>query len=513
MKESEAWEIVAEYDYGNLDGKEASEIQKLEEALLLLGKKNRGVMSVELESAVYNLGMFFLDMEIFDHALQLFEIGAKNGSALSMEQAGRIHYFNQVTHASRRRAFEYLKGAEDLGWDTSSYLLADMYREGECCRQNLPLHDEIIQRMGGHSARNESKLPHSAEIMLRVAQLWIRDGEREAAMALLAEAEHICKMRIANHRKKRTPAEYIETMLEIQSLLFPEAQDCEIIDLIDLFFAAHHGIQQDICFFYDGYEYRISMQEGLYEFMEKIYTDPRDLMDRGEINGVKLRSIDNDSKCSMRWEVMTPKKYSDMNFRSVDQQFCLIPISTEQSAHEGDTLLLGYGYIDHDAGLSLQILGTAKKTEDWFVFHDVPTDARRIMRIGEVRDTEIFILENADGELRKQYQERISILQYYNSTEDILETRDCQELDQSRHLEYPDYIKVYLVNYENDAEAACWVTIEGCVEMEDALQFWGVLLNEPEYGFACHKGDMIQFEVFQVGENEEYICCAEIDWE
>ena len=171
-----------------------------------------------------------------------------------MEQAGRIHYFHLTENASRQKAFDYLYRAEESGWDDASYLLADMYRCGVCCKKDTDLYEDIIQRMAAQSARNDSTLPYSPEVMLRLAELWIVDGEWEAARSLLVEAEDFSKGRIAASKRKRTPQEYIDTLLAIQNLIFDHDKELDVVDILDIYFADLHAATDELSFFYDGFE-------------------------------------------------------------------------------------------------------------------------------------------------------------------------------------------------------------------------------------------------------------------
>lgn len=435
-----------------------------------------------------------------------------------MEQAGRIHYFHLTENASRQKAFDYLYRAEESGWDDASYLLADMYRCGVCCKKDTDLYEDIIQRMAAQSARNDSTLPYSPEVMLRLAELWIVDGEWEAARSLLVEAEDFSKGRIAASKRKRTPQEYIDTLLAIQNLIFDHDKELDVVDILDIYFADLHAATDELSFFYDGFEYTITRcdSNGAYEFRGIRFANVRDLMDKGAVGTIRLRQAYNDEKYDMRWYIMTRKTLADISFRDIDQHFCVIPMASIPRIQkmgipmdENQNMCLFYGDIDHEAGLTLEFMDVGCRTENWFDFSNQNMETGLKLRIGAIKNTGIYILKNADGEFRNRYQESIQRLSIYDVSEEIKESRENPLLDESRHLEYPDDVLVYVHNCFTGATEGCWVRIEGFVNTEEHFYNSGILLNEPYGEFPCHRGDSIDFWL-KPGKDDEYICVAEV---
>lgn len=517
MDVTSAREILEEWGYEEgfefLDFMDEDEEQQYEEALSFLAEHD----AENQEAAVFILGMYYLEKERYDLALRQFEIGATLGSGRSMEQAGRIHYFHLTKKTSRQKAFEYLYRAEEQGWDNASYLLADMYQCGVYCKKDTNLCEDIIRRMAAQSAKNDSMRPYSPEVMLRLAELWTADGEWEAARSLLVEAEDFSKRRIAASKQKRTPQEYIDTLLAIQNLIFDHDEELHVVDILDIYFADSYAADK-LSFFYDGFEYTITRcdSNGTYEFRGIRFANVRDLMDKGSVGTIRLRQAYDDEKYDMRWYIMTLKRYTDISFRDINQHFCVIPMASIPQIQEmgvrmdiNQNMCLFYGYIDHEAGLTLELMDVGCRTENWFDFSNQNMETGLKLRIGAIKNTGIYILKNADGEFRKRYQESIQCLSIYDVSEEIKESRENPFLDEARHPEYPDDVLVYVHNCFTGATEGCWVRIEGLVDTEEHFYNFGILLNEPYGEFPCHKGDSIDFWL-QHGKDDKFICVTEV---
>lgn len=154
--------------------------------------------------------------------------------------------------------------------------------------------------------------------------------------------------------------------------------------------------------------------------------------------------------------------------------------------------ILTYGYIDHNAGLTMEILAVGVKENDGFIFFDTLTETRAFIRIGAVIEDEFFFFDDKDGGLSKRYFEKLNVIKHYAVSEEIEETRKMTFLDKSRHKYYPDDVMVYLIK-QNLNPKGCWVRICG---LGDNF-IMGTLLNEPDQDFGYHNGEKIAFFVRQ----------------
>lgn len=200
-------------------------------------------------------------------------------------------------------------------------------------------------------------------------------------------------------------------------------------------------------------------------------------------------------------------KYSEIGFRGIYHNFWTIPLTPNlrpvveayPDIDKADHLLT-YGYIDHDAGLTLEVLAGAKKNKNSFRFFDTNASVKAMVRIGAVEESEFFYFEDESGNLKKRFSEKIDMLSSYDVDEDIEKTRYMEFLDSSRHPQYPDDIQVLLMRDGLQPEA-CWTRIIGLGD------HWimGTLLNEPNQDFDYHEGEKIAFFVHE-NEDKSIIC-------
>ena len=164
---------------------------------------------------------------------------------------------------------------------------------------------------------------------------------------------------------------------------------------------------------------------------------------------------------------------------------------------------LAYGYIDHIAGLTYEILSCAFMSANGNMMPYEGNDTVSMKcRAGSVSDCEIYVLADSDV-LINRYKKKIDIInEGYRCSEEVAVTRELKALDESRSPEYPDDVIVHICHGNNNPEG-CWVRIEGVSE----TQIVGRLLNEPNQDFNVHEGDMIGFEL--VRHKDAIICVAE----
>lgn len=154
--------------------------------------------------------------------------------------------------------------------------------------------------------------------------------------------------------------------------------------------------------------------------------------------------------------------------------------------------ILTYGYIDREAGMTLEILCAGIKDGDRFSFFECSDEYRAILRVGSIEDDDFYLFDNSDGRISKKYEKKLNTLAIYKAPEEVEESRKMSFLDQSRHEHYPDDVMVYLTKKGLDPEG-CWVRIIGLGEH----YIIGKLLNEPNQDFGCHEGDRVAFYVQQ----------------
>ena len=166
--------------------------------------------------------------------------------------------------------------------------------------------------------------------------------------------------------------------------------------------------------------------------------------------------------------------------------------------------VLTYGYIDNEAGLTMEVLCAGYKDGDSFKFFDCSKEICAIFRIGSVEEDEFYLFDDSDGKLSKKYADKLEKVKNYDASEEVEETRTMVFLDKLRHEHYPDDVMVYLTREGLNPEG-CWVRIIGLGDH----YIMGRLLNEPDQNFGYHNGEKIAFFI-QKTEDDEIICFSDM---
>ena len=188
-------------------------------------------------------------------------------------------------------------------------------------------------------------------------------------------------------------------------------------------------------------------------------------------------------------------KYKDTNFRSIVGKTFVInaedfkPVIKSLPGNEKADVLLTYGYIDHEAGVTLEALAAGNKTKDGYTFYDPQKESMTKIRMHSIEDYELTEIELND----ERFAEKIAIAKMYDDNAEVAQSREFEFLDHLRDKFCVDDILVYLFKDNLELEG-CWVRIEGLLERS----FIGTLLNEPNQDFGYHNGDRISFIVQQM---------------
>jgi len=100
----------------------------------------------------------------------------------------------------------------------------------------------------------------------------------------------------------------------------------------------------------------------------------------------------------------------EVGFRGIYQHFWAIPLKEAWRSVVKDfpgakqaNYLLTYGYVDHEAGLTLEVLACAVGEKTRARFFDGNSSIRFFIRIGAVKDIDIAYCNDDNGELYEQY--------------------------------------------------------------------------------------------------------------
>ena len=197
-------------------------------------------------------------------------------------------------------------------------------------------------------------------------------------------------------------------------------------------------------------------------------------------------------------------KCKETGFRGLEGRFAAFPITERLKESlkgfpdaENAGCVLTYGYIDHEAGFTFEVIAAGEKKGAMYRFSETSPMRSAKIRIDALDDEEVTVFRDEDGSLRKRYADKLSTLDIYKVSEEIMQSRELTAIDASRNHVFPDDVTVYLMK-EGFKTEDCWVRICGLRNR----RLIGTLLNEPYQDLGCHIGDTISF---QVGETTDKV--------
>lgn len=203
---------------------------------------------------------------------------------------------------------------------------------------------------------------------------------------------------------------------------------------------------------------------------------------------------------------------SELNFRDVYHKIFIIcssdfsHISDLFECDENANGVMVYGYIDHEAGLTYELLSCIRLSDDNSVqIYDGNEEASFKFRNGSVKDKSAIFLEDTKT-YEKIFADKITYINNgYKCSKQINNTRMLQILDGSRNQDYPDDVMVVLFK-EGFQPEGCWVR---CSRLGDKC-IMGILLNEPYQDFSVNINSEIEFNVME-NDDGSFMCVSVIE--
>ena len=174
------------------------------------------------------------------------------------------------------------------------------------------------------------------------------------------------------------------------------------------------------------------------------------------------------------------KKIEEYNFRELVGNYILISadetklkaFSPEFQWIDGDNAMLGYGDIDHQAGLTVELLCTAKYEENHIELRDGREDTTVKLRYGSIDSTIMPVPYHIS---MAKFAKKVEIVsEHYCHSTELKEIRKYEALDQDRHPQYSDDVLALLFKPNVQSERV-WVRTESIIDGKVA----GRLLNQP----------------------------------
>lgn len=199
----------------------------------------------------------------------------------------------------------------------------------------------------------------------------------------------------------------------------------------------------------------------------------------------------------------------EIGFRRLFQQYVYIEYQEKLdvlaqyfNGGEPATGVLAYCYVDHEAGLTFEVLALAKRDGETLKFYSGNDEISIKFRYSSVANAGALLLPSVLPPLKVYAEKAERIAAAYTYSEAVAKTRLLANLDSCRHEEYPDDVLVYLIHGDDHIEG-CYARLEGVGEMN----FTGTLLNEPVYDYGVHNGDTFSFYLVR---NKRGIMCMAI---
>ena len=202
------------------------------------------------------------------------------------------------------------------------------------------------------------------------------------------------------------------------------------------------------------------------------------------------------------------RNLDEINFRNMDNRFLLVKdidpktrMTIQMSGfriRQDDNAMLVYGYIDHEAGLSFELLCAACVYDDGEVsLEPINRSTSFKFRYGAFQGD---VLPFMDKNQILPYLDRAQMIkEQYAAPEPVLQIREIQELDPSRAPGYPDDIVVFFIKegYHNEG---IWCRTVGADPARHLIQM--KMLNEPNAPFGKHMGDVVDVTLYPMENGE-----------
>ncbi len=193
----------------------------------------------------------------------------------------------------------------------------------------------------------------------------------------------------------------------------------------------------------------------------------------------------------------------DMSFRDLYHAPCILGYSMENllKAHEMTDVeipaeadsVLAYPYIDHEGGLTFEVLAPADYDSGRYWLKSAPLEAgdvRFLVRRGAVSDAPVKPCVNPAGVSADFARHMEMIDRGYAVGDGLLATREVKEIDPLRNGDYPDDVLVTLVcSDDGSVREGVWIRLE---TIDEEGMFEGTLLNQPYSECGVNRGDLLQ---------------------
>lgn len=181
------------------------------------------------------------------------------------------------------------------------------------------------------------------------------------------------------------------------------------------------------------------------------------------------------------------------SFREVERQFVILNtpkyVVLTGTTKDANSLLC-YGYVDHTAGLTYQTVAATMYVDGDYSVVDTAQFISMKIRADSVAKEDIIPIRNKA--LFRQYAHIVdNIDEFYYTDSEVEKCRSIQEIDQFRHVDYPDDLQVLFIK-EGIRPEGIWVrTTKFKGSDSGTFLVEGTMLNTPHADFGVKAGDTI----------------------
>ena len=237
------------------------------------------------------LGGVYYDLRHFDLALKYYEMASTYNYREAYSCLGYIWYYGRIGEKDYEKAFKYYSKAMDMGCLTSTYKVADMYKNGYFVEKDYEKYKNMIKDLYPKVKELNNVFDPIPEVYTRLAKIKIEEkNNMEEALNLYSYAKEILAQRISINpffgslNIMKWLIEDVYTIVEF---------DNEYFDLYDLYHALKKPMR--VVFDYDDTTYEIeSVEENgecVISFNGSWYRTLDDFFAKAKIDGELLTTL------------------------------------------------------------------------------------------------------------------------------------------------------------------------------------------------------------------------------
>lgn len=206
-------------------------------------------------------------------------------------------------------------------------------------------------------------------------------------------------------------------------------------------------------------------------------------------------------------------EYSELTFRDIYHHPFIVSYRVEEIRTENDAVevpadanaALVYPYIDRTAGINLSVVAPAKLPskeilDEYAIMQRY--NCLLTLRPGGFEEFDWCSVDDL-ADVKVRFSEHFSLINDAHDCGDSVEvTRQIEEIDQFRHPDYPDDVRVVLIPEAKNVKAELvWMRLGG---IDEQGLLFGELLNNPYMSCGLHAGSVmnIGLNTFEDGTSE-----------